>query len=819
MKISESWLREWVNPALTTDELVHLLTMAGLEVDAVEPAAPAFSGVVVGEIQRVEPHPDAEKLRVCTVDDGTDTFQVVCGAPNAAQGLKVPFAKIGAILVNSDGEDFKIKQAKLRGVESQGMLCGASELGLEDIVDGLLVLPSDAMLGKSFRSYLDLDDSVIEVDLTPNRGDCLSVLGVARELSVLTSASLCSPKLSPVAAQIDEQLKVKLEASDYCPNYVGRVIRDVDVSAETPLWMREKLRRAGLRCIDPVVDITNYVLLELGQPMHAFDLDKVQGDITVRYAKQSEKLALLDGSEVELDSSDLVIADDSQALALAGIMGGDASAVSGATKNILLEAAFFVPHLHAGKAREKGMHTDSSHRFERGVDHAGQARAIERATQLVMEVCGGVPGPVFEARAEAQQAAQKVVFRESQIQRVLGFELASAETTGIFERLGFAPERSDDGWIITVPSHRFDVAIEADLLEEIARVYGYDRLPVEPPLASMTFTLQPEAKRDSTAIRDCLLARGYREVISYSFIDGEFHQQLFPDVSAVELTNPISQDMSTMRVSLIPGLLKAAEQNLKRQQTRLKLMELGSVFLPGADGLRQLPRFGGLLIGMRQPESWLSKPESVSARGKSPDDFDFYDLKADVVALLAGSGVDVHANVDFRAISDQSVEAVSDCGLNLGQLLHPGQSAAIYLNNQYLGFCGAIHPIQQKILDEVTSAWVFELDLDLISQKKVPEFKELSKYPEVRRDIAVTVDDSLSVGELLRAARQSAGEAVTDVRVFDQYSGQGVEESKQSVAIGLTWQHSQRTLTEDEVSASLNNVIACLSEQFNASLR
>lgn len=818
MKVSESWVREWVNPSVSTSELVHLLTMAGLEVDGTEAAVPDFSGVVVGEILAVDAHPDAEKLRVCEVFDGAEKTPVVCGAPNAAVGLKVPFARVGAELVNEAGERLKIKKAKLRGVESMGMLCGASELGLEDIVDGLLVLDSDAPLGECVRSVLDLNDTVIEVDLTPNRGDCLSVLGLAREVAVVTGADLHVPAFEPVEAASGDVVSVALEATDYCPNYCGRVIQGVDASKETPFWMREKLRRAGLRSIDPIVDITNFVLLELGQPMHAFDLDKIDGGITVRYAKPGETLQLLDDSEITMSDSDLVIADAKNPLALAGIMGGRPSAVTSTTRNILLESAFFTPHLHAGKAREKGMHTDSSHRFERGVDHGQQRRAIERATQLVLDLCGGTAGPVIEERA-TQPTMKSVSFHEAQIQRVLGFTMDSAKVEEIFARLGFAPKRIDAGWMITVPSHRFDIAIEADLLEEIARIYGYDNLPVEPPLAPMTFSLQPETQRPVAALASTLVARGYREVITYSFIDQQNHDAFFGDTPAVALTNPISKDMSTMRVSLVPGLLKAAEQNLKRQQTRLKLFESGSVFLPSSDGLQQQRKIGGLLIGERTAENWLSKSEAVIARGKIPDNFDFYDLKADVQSLLQGCGADVGRDLEFRPIIDQNDEMLAECRGILDQLTHPGQSAAIFLNNQYLGFCGAIHPIHQKTLDGVTSVWVFELDIHLISQKKVPEFKELSKYPEVRRDIAIIVDGQLSVGALLRAARASAGEEVTDVRVFDQYSGDGIESGKQSVAIGLTWQHGQRTLTEEEVTDNLNNVISCLNEQFNASLR
>ena len=824
MKLSESWLREWVNPDINTDELVHRITMAGLEVDGVEPAAAEFTGVVIGQIESIEAHPDAEKLRVCQVSNGSDTVQVVCGAANAAAGIKIPFAQVGASLPpGEDGKSFKIKKAKLRGVESFGMLCGASELGLEDIVDGLMVLPADAPLGRCVREYFKLNDSVIEVDLTPNRGDCLSLLGVAREVSVICEADFNRPEIEPVPAMIDDQVAVSIEAGDYCQAYAGRVVKDVDVSVETPIWMRETLRRAGLRSIDPVVDITNYVMLELGQPMHAFDLDKISGSLNVRYAKQGEKIALLDGSELEADDDLLMIADDQQALALAGIMGGASSAVGETTKNILFESAFFVPHLHAGKARRLGMHTDSSHRFERGVDWQGQVAAIERATSLLLELCGGKAGPIVEERVT--DGTQKTInFRRKNIKRVLGFELADAEVEKIFSSLDLSPKANEEGWLVTVPSHRFDLAIEADLLEEIARVYGYDRLAVEPPLAAMTFSLKPEEKRDPQTLRQTLVARGYSEAITYSFIDPASHTAFYGDLPAIKLANPISEDLSVMRVSLVPGLLKSAEQNIKRQQSRLKLFETGLSFAPGENregkqSFVQQPRIAGLVYGTRAPETWLSKPEAVQSRGKLADLFDFYDIKSDVNALLTGIDSELASRIEFRSIIDQDGQLLPECEPLCSKMLHPGQSAAIFLANQYLGFCGAIHPGLQKTLDEVTSAWVFELDMTLISLKKVPEFKELSKFPEVRRDIAIIVDDKVAVGQLLKAIHAEGGESLTSARVFDQYSGEGIEQGKQSVAIGLHWQHQERTLTDAEVNDQLDNIVASLSKQFNASLR
>lgn len=815
MKISESWLREWVNPALSTDALVHALTMAGLEVDGVEPAAPEFSGVVVGQIESVDAHPDAEKLRVCQVTDAGSTYQVVCGASNAEKGIKIPFAKPGAHLPGG----IAIKKAKLRGIESFGMLCGGSELGLEDIIDGLLVLPDDAPIGDDFREYLNLDDAVIEVDLTPNRGDCLSVLGIAREAGVLSSIDLNFPNIEPVAAKIDDIMPVTLSADDYCPRYVGRVIKNLDMQAETPLWMREKLRRAGLRSIDAVVDVTNYVLLELGQPMHAFDLAKIDSAINVRRANAGESITCLDGSEVDLSPELLVIADSTNALAIAGIMGGESSAVSNSTKDILLESAFFEPTQHAGKARQLGMHTDSSHRFERGVDLAGQQRAIERATQLLIKIAGGEPGPVNVAEADqALPASIKVNLQESQIARVLGFKMDIDQVTDIFTRLDLQPQRNASGWQITVPSHRFDIAIEADLLEELARIYGYDKLPVEPPLAAMSFSLKPESKIEVNRYKQLLVDRGYREAITYSFIDPKMQQIFFPEQSFVELSNPIASDMSVMRTSLLPGLVGAAIYNLSRQQRRLKLFESGLSFQKSTsentkasvqNPVVQEPMVAGVLCGERKPEAWLSKSESVNAKGQKPDNFDFYDVKADVEALLALSAKSELLAVEFRA-----VEAGESSGY-----LHPGQSADIYLFGEKVGVVGLLHPQLQKALDISVDIWVFEFKLNLISEKKVPKFKELSKFPEVRRDLAIIVEQTVSVGNVVSCARQNASAELVNLAVFDQYGGEGVGDGMQSIGLGLTWQHAERTLNDEEVTSLTDEVIAALSKEFNASLR
>ena len=796
MKVSENWLREWVDPKESLDALVHLLTMAGLEVDGVEAATKAFTCVVVGEIVAVEQHPDAEKLRVCRVNDGSSEHQVVCGAPNAAVGMRVPFATVGAELPGG----MKIKKAKLRGVESFGMLCGASELGLEDKIDGLMELGDGIEPGTEFRQALGLDDQVVDIDLTPNRGDCLSIMGVAREVGVLTQTDVAGPELVAVAAVTDKKPVIRLAAPEHCPRYAGRIIENVDVTASTPLWMQEKLRRAGLRSIDAVVDVTNYVLLELGQPLHAFDNDKVQGDITVRLANQDEKLKLLDDSEVELAPDMLVIADDREAIALAGIMGGASTAVSGSTRNVLLESAYFVPVHQAGKARSLGMHTDASHRFERGVDRRGQERAIERATELLLEIAGGQPGETVVAEVADTAAVNSFELRSSQIERLLGFAIPAERVEDIFTRLELAPERSDEGWCVTVPAHRFDLAIEADLLEELARIYGYDQLPVEAPVADLVFQSMPETRLGVDAFRRLLVARGYREAITYSFVDLEQQALFSPDIAPVKLANPISSDMAVMRTSLLPGLVTAAEYNLNRQQDRVRLFESGLRFLPAkgegslVETLQQEVMLAGLLCGNRQPESWASDNRQV---------VDFYDLKSDVEALLDLAGAS--GQVEYRA---------TNCSA-----LHPGQAAEIVLNGQIAGNFGLLHPGVAQKLGMGVDIWLFELHFGLISDKKVPEFKELSKFPEVRRDLAIIVDSSLNASEVMACARQAAGDGLVEVILFDQYSGEGIAEGKQSIGLGMTWQHAERTLNDEEVGALMEGVVAALQKQFNASLR
>jgi phenylalanyl-tRNA synthetase beta chain len=801
MKISESWLREWVNPKLTTDELAAQITMAGLEVDAVEPVAEAFSGVIVGEILFIEQHQDADKLRVCQVSGlNGDVTQVVCGAPNARVGIKVPFATVGAVLPG----DFNIKKAKLRGVESFGMLCAQSELKLGDDSDGLWELSTDAPVGEDLREYLQLNDNTIDVDLTPNRSDCLSLKGIAREVGVLNRLAVTQPDIEPVGATITDKVGINLIASDACPRYVGRIIRGIDLSQPTPLWMKERLRRADIGSKDIVVDTTNYVLLELGQPLHAFDLTSLAGDINVRYAQDKEQLELLNGQTVELTPDTLVIADDQKAVAMAGIMGGRQTAVTSTTQDILLESAFFVPTAIAGRARHYGLHTDASHRYERGVDYQLQEQAIERATALITAVAGGKVGPVIIAEVDHPILSTKtVVLRRERILKGLGFELPDAEVVDILERLGLQVQQtSDDGWVFIVPSYRFDIAIEADLLEELARIYGYNNLPTTSVRMGIELPINNETSVGLAAIRGSLISRDYQESISYSFVDPKIQQLLDPETTPVTLQNPISAEMSVMRTSLWQGLVTALLYNVNRQQTRVRFFETGLRFsinnetstLGKTDSaFKQEPVIAGLIYGARHHESWIEKSSNV----------DFYDIKGDVEALLSIT----------KNASQFTFEAATHSAL------HPGQTAAIKLAGNIVGYVGALHPTLQKSLDLPQTAYLFEITQAALADSSFPSFTPLSRFPEVRRDIAVVVDHKLAVSTLQAKVTEMAGELLTHLKVFDVYVGKGIDSERKSVALGLTFQHLSRTLTDDEITSSINNVLEALKTEFNAELR
>lgn len=792
MKFSEQWLRGWVNPQVSRDELVARLSMAGLEVDSVTPAAGQFSGIVVGEILATEQHPDADKLRVCQVSNGQETFQVVCGAPNARPGIKIPFAMIGAELPG----DFKIKKAKLRGVESFGMLCSAAELQISEENDGLLELAADAPVGEDIRQYLSLDDASIEIGLTPNRGDCLSIAGLARDVSALYDTPVTRPVVPAVPAAHDEVRPVEVSAPAACPRYLGRVIRNVDLSKPTPLWMVERLRRSDVRSIDAAVDITNYVMLELGQPMHAFDLAEINGGIRVRMAEEGEKLVLLDGQEVALRADTLVIADHTRALAIAGVMGGEHSGVNTEkTRDLFLESAFFEPISVAGKARSYGLHTDASHRYERGVDSQLAREAMERATQLLLDIVGGEAGPVVEAVSEQHlPQVAPVTLRAERITQMLGMEMGPAQVEQLLNALELTTTKTEEGqWTVNVPSHRFDISLEVDLIEELARLYGYNNLPVRYPQARLAPQGKPETRGDLPTLRRLLVARGYQEAITYSFIDPKLFELFSPGVEPLLLANPISSDMAAMRASLWPGLVKALQHNLNRQQDRVRLFESGLRFVGQLGDLKQQPMIAGVVTGSRLPEGWANGRDGV----------DFFDVKADVEALLGYSG------------------ALSDFTFSAGKhpALHPGQTAAIERDGKLVGYLGAIHPELAKALDLDRPVFLFELVLGDVVEGRLPKFSELSKFPETRRDLALIAGRDVASSAVLEVIRDNAGEWLTDLRLFDVYQGKGIDPDRKSLAVGLTWQHPSRTLNDDEVNAALQNILTSLEQRLNTTLR
>ena len=794
MKVSELWLREWVDPGLTTEELAEQLTMAGLEVDSIKPVAGDFTGVVVGEVLSVEPHPNADKLRVCQVCSGnTSSLQVVCGAPNVRKGIKVPFATIGAQLSDS----FRIKKAKLRGVESNGMLCSQAELQLGEDDAGLLELAADAPVGIDLRDYLRLNDHCIEIDITPNRSDCLSMRGVARDVGVLNRLPVKEPSIIAIAPSIDDTFSVELVAEELCPRYVSRIIRNVDISQPSPAWMREYLRRAGINCRNSIVDVTNYVLLEIGQPMHAFDLAKLDQGIIVRRALADEKVTLLNGQQVTLADDTLVIADHSGVQAIAGIMGGEPTAVSNTTVDILLESAFFDPVAISGRARHYGLHTDSSYRFERGVDYRLQEQAIERATELILDLAGGSAGPVKVTEAKhSLPKTRTVTLRKTRIKSGLGLEMAEGEVLDIFSRLGLEKvSDNDSGWTFSIPGYRFDINIEADLLEELARIYGYNRLPVASLVTDIS--LQPHAEQalSLSLLRRQLIARDYREAVCYSFIGADLLAHFDPSAKPISLQNPISAEMSAMRTSLWPGLVKTLQYNINRQQTRIRLFETGLCFTLNREtgDIDQQPMLAALAYGPKDAENWSSRKAVV----------DFYDLKGDLQSLLTLTG----APEDYRFVAAQH------------PALHPGQTAEIFLENRSVGFIGRLHPKIEKVFTIDQSVYLFEVAQDALLKAKLPSFRPLSRYPEVRRDLAFIVDQTVSVADLENKVKDTAGHYLIQLKVFDIYMGQGVEADKKSVAFGLIFQHPSRTLKDDEINGIQQRIIESLAQTFNAVLR
>ncbi len=791
MKISENWLREWVNPAINTDTLVAQLTQAGLEVDGVEAVAGDFSGVVVGQIKAIEAHPDADKLRVCGVDVAGDSLlTIVCGAANARLDLKVPVARVGAVLPG----DFKIKEAKLRGVASFGMLCSSKEIGLAESADGLMELSSNAPVGADIRDYLSLNDVSIDIDLTPNRSDCLGVAGIAREVGVLTGQDLTPPPPIQNEVTSDRDFTITVSAGAACPRYVGRVIEGVNVQAETPLWMQEKLRRSGVRSVGPVVDVTNYVMLELGQPMHAFDLATLDTAINVRMAQQGEKLTLLDGQELSLNDDSVVIADNNGAIALAGIMGGLPTSVSDKTQDLFLEAAFFEPTAIAGRARAYGLHTDSSHRFERGVDPELPQIAIERATYLLLEIVGGKAGFIREVETPASLPASPTIrLRAARVKRVLGIIIEGPQVVEHLTRLGLTVTDSTDGWDVTVPSFRFDLVIEADLIEELGRLYGYDKLPETRPQGMVLSTDISEETIAVQRLQNLLVDRGYQEAITYSFVAPEFQQHLAVEgQTEIALANPISADLSVMRTSLWPGLVQAVAYNLNRQHTRIRLFEVGRIFTGTAENVSQQRQIGGIICGSRAPEQWDIAQQPV----------DFFDIKADVEALLA-----VGNKGDFSFIAETH------------PALHPGQSARIYFQKEAIGWVGAVHPKLEKTLGLSQPVYVFELALTPVLRAQIPEFEPLSRFPALRRDLALLVDETVTASQITVCLEAVKSDILKEIQLFDVYIGEGVEAGKKSIAVSFVMQNSERTLTDEEVDTLMQEIINCLEAQLNATIR
>lgn len=791
MKISESWLRTWVNPAIDSETLTDQLTMLGLEVDELAPIAKPFTGVVVGEVLSVEQHPDADRLRVTTVNIGNgEPLQIVCGAPNVRVGMKAPVATIGAVLPG----DFKIKKGKLRGIESQGMLCGASEIDLEDKIDGLLELPQDAPVGTNIRDYLKLDDHVIDISITPNRGDCFSIRGIAREIGVINQLAVTPPIIAAVESSILEQKQVHL-ATDGAPRYLGRAIKNVNVQAQTPDWMAHALSCSGIRTHSILVDITNYVLMELGQPMHAFDLAKIDGDIHVRQAADQEKLVLLNEQEVELNPDIMVIADNSKALAIAGIMGGLDSSVTDETRDIFLESAFFAPLAIAGRARRFGLHTDSSQRYERGVDFELPMLAMHRASELIQQYAGGEFGPISVAeKAELLPKRDPITLHQSQVDALLGYRVETDFITDALQRLGCEVTVVATGeWHVVPPSHRFDLAIYQDLIEEVARIHGYDNIQIALPKIDVQLA-QYQDHLELAALRQTVATLGYQEAISFSFADLKLEKQLNPNVNPLALANPISSDLAVMRSTLLSSLIPCVQHNLNRQQSRVRFFELGLRFdyqhAASIHDLQQIPTLALIAVGSRTPELWHGKVQPM----------DFFDLKNEVEQILAAGRL----NVSY--VRSERV------------WLHPGQSAEILVDGQSIGYLGRLHPSLENELDLGTT-WVAEIDQKAILQSYVSNFTELSRFPSVRRDIALLISDKINVSDIQQLIKQTGGDLLDSTWLFDVYTGQGVEQGKRSLAFALLWQHPSRTLEDAEIKSGMDNIIQVLENTYQATLR
>lgn len=794
MKFSEQWLREWVNPSCNTKELAEQLTMMGLEVDSVMSAGMEFTHVVIGRVIACEKHPDVERLNRCQVDVGqSKILSIICGGINVRVGLKVPVALIGARLPGN----IKIKKMKIRGHVSEGMICASRELelgGRDEPKGGIMELPPDAPIGKDLREYLQLQDSVIDIDLTPNRGDCLSIRGIARDVAIVNELTVQEPEIT-IAKIYEQQLfPIRVSATQACPRYTGRVIHDINQNAHTPIWMQERLRRSGLRCIHPVVDICNYVMLELGQPLHAFDLDTLDSEIQVRSSKFGERIKLIDGNEVSLQTGTLVIADRQRSQAIAGIMGALSSAVDGTTKNIFLESAYFDPVNIRLNARRYTISTDSSYRYERGVDYCLQGKANERATQLILKILGGKAGPMIEVASEIDLPKAPVIhLRKAKIERVLGIIIENKRVESILVALGMHFQSTSEGWRVIVPSYRFDITQEIDLIEELARIHGYDRIPVHLMYTHLKCPTQSEIILTPSRIAKFLVDQDYQEVINYSFVDDKVQSLIIPHQRPIKLANPLTAEMEVMRMSLWPNLIQTMVYNLNRQCPRVRLFEMGLCFQQTKDELLQKPVLALLVTGEAYPEQWSIEKRSV----------DFYDIKGDVERLL-----------DLTRRRKQ----FSWCK-GTHPALHPGQSADLYQEDRRVGYLGAIHPKITQHLELIQVPFLFEVDLLAVEAKQLPRYEKISKFPTIRRDIAIIVDEDISADEILQRVKEKAGQLLNEIHIFDIYQGECIEKNKKSVALGLTFQDPSRTLIDEEINALIQNVVAHLECKINAKLR
>jgi phenylalanyl-tRNA synthetase beta chain len=788
MKFSEQWLRQWVNPPIDTKTLCDQLTLAGLEVDSIEAAASDFSNVIVGEVLSTEQHPDADRLKICQVNIGDEALTIVCGGQNVRPGLKVAVAQIGAVLPG----DFKIKKSKIRGVVSFGMLCGEDELGLPKNIDGIMELPPEAPIAADLRDYLQLNDHCIDIDLTPNRGDCFSIIGIAREVAAMNNSPLLKEFTSHVPHSTKKTLPVSINAASGCHRYVGRIISGIPTDAVTPIWMQERLRRSGVRSINPIVDVTNYIMIEMGQPMHAFDLSKIKGGIEVRFGREGESLTLLDGKTILLNTSSLMICDHEKPLALAGIMGGANSEVTQATTEILLESAYFDPLTIRATGRDFGVFTEGSCRWERGVDYTVQAMAIEYAAELILQIAGGSAGPIFEVTKGELPKREPISLRRERIPRILGINLADVDVERYLKALGLIVEKTDEGWTAVAPSYRYDLQAEHDLIEELARMYGYNHIPTTRPLVPMIPQVETDLITPPRRVRECLIDRGYHEAMTYSFVSPDMEQAFTPDYEPYKLLNPLSSEMSVMRTTLWPGLLQAYRHNADRQQDRVRLFEIGMCFYD-KDELIQDQWIGGLLSGSQQPEQWGAKQRPA----------DFFDIKADVQAILSLS----RQSSSFQFVPESH------------PALHPGQCARVDFEGQCVGWVGQLHPGLAQKFDLRQTIYLFTLKLSSIINTLLPQYHQVSKFPAVRRDIAVLVDEAVPAAELAKAVASAAGEWNDKVRIFDVYAGEGIGAGQKSIAIALTLLHPERTLTDQEVNDVMDRVVLRLKSEFNVTLR